>query len=117
MTQISDVDSSESDGGEPPTLEKSQLAQECPAPVYMAQARRDTIESKESYVLSLYNSIGCLAYGIKDRFSSLGYTKYIALERDYSQKAMAARSNPEIAQTDGSMVFMALGVRSIPQAR
>ena len=32
-------------------------------------------------------------------------TKYIALERGYSQKAMAARSNPEITQTNGSMVF------------
>ena len=35
----------------------------------------------------------------------MGYTKYIALEGDYSPKAMAARSNPESARTNGTMVF------------
>ena len=54
---------------------------------------------------SVYDGIGCLAHGIKDKFNSVGYTKYIALERDYCQKAIAARANPAITQTDGSMVF------------
>ena len=77
-------------------------------------------------MLSIYDSIDWLARGIKGRFSSLGYTKYTvttALERYYSQKAMAARTNPAITQTDGSMVFyfqecsMASRVWPIPQVK
>ena len=96
----SEDDSPEPDGDESPTLEKPQSAQDFPTPVYIAKACQDTIESKESYVLSLYDGIGCIAHDIKDRFNSLGYTKYIALEGDYYQKAMAARSNPESTRTN-----------------
>ena len=61
-----------------PTPKKSQLAQECTAPVctvYMAKTYKYTTELNESYVMSLYDGIGCLAHGIKDKFSSLRYTK------------------------------------------
>ena len=53
----SDDDSPEPDGDEPPTLEKSQSAQDCPTPVYIAKACQDTIESKESLGLSLVCTI------------------------------------------------------------
>ena len=101
----SNDDSPEPDGDEPLTLEKLHSAQDCPTPVYIAKACQDTIESKESYVLSLYNNCSCLAHDIEDRFNSLGYTKCIALEGDYSQKAMAARSNPESTWTNRNMMF------------
>ena len=93
------------DASPTPTLENPQLAHGCPAPVYMARTCQDATESKESYVISLHDGAGCLAHSIKDKLSSLGYTKCIALERDYSQKVMAARANPAMTQTNGSMVF------------
>ena len=62
-----------------PTLtpKKLQLAQECPAPVYiMDKTYKDTTEPDESYVRFLYDCIGCLAlaHSIKDQFASLGHT-------------------------------------------
>ena len=77
-----------------PTPEKSQLIQDCPAPVYMAKTRRDTTEPNERYVLSLYDGIGCLVRGCKDKFNSPGYTKYIAIEPDHVFRTIAQRSNP-----------------------
>ena len=41
-----------------------------------------------------YDGIGCLAHSIKNKFSSLGYTKYIALEPDHELRRIAERSNP-----------------------
>ena len=78
------------------THEKLQLAQDCPVPgqVYMAKTHRDTTEPNERYVLSLYDGIGCLAHGVKDKINSLEYTKYIAIEPDRELRTNAQRSDP-----------------------
>lgn len=112
----SDNDSLESDGDESPTPKKPQLAQECPAPVYMAKACWDTTEPNERCVLSLYDSIGCLAQhdGIKDNYFSslqLGYTKYIALEPDHELRTIAQRKHAEQWTGGRSVSEMAHGLK------
>ena len=89
----SDDDTPESDGNESPALEKPQLALECPTPVYMAKTCQDTIESKESYALSLYADIGCLAHGIKDGFNSLGYAKF---GRSFRRRSLSEGNDSKI---------------------
>ena len=60
------------DAASTPTLEKPQLAQECPAPVYMARTSNSTAaDTKEVYVLSVCDGMGCLALSIKEDFSAL----------------------------------------------
>ena len=55
------------------TPKKPQLAQECPAPVYMAKTCQDTIEPNGRYVLSLYyDGIGCLAHAYMVHVSRTG---------------------------------------------
>ena len=44
-----------------PAPKKPQLAQECPAPVYMARTSNSTADTKEAYVLSVCDGMGCLA--------------------------------------------------------
>ena len=52
------------DAAPTPTPEMPQLAQEFPAPMYMAKTFEDTTEPNERYVVSLYDSSGCLAHSI-----------------------------------------------------
>ena len=94
----------EPDGEESPTLEEPQPAQDCPTPGHLAKTGQDTIESKESCVLSLYDGIGCLAHGIKVEFSSMGYTKYITLEPDPRLRTISYDANPR-SQVDDNTIF------------
>ena len=63
----------------------------------------DEAEANEGCVLSVYDGIGCLSQAIKGDFSSLGYTKYIALEQDYCLRLVAEGADPAITQIDGSI--------------
>ena len=108
VTDYNYDDSSEADGDEAPRLENPQLAQDFPTPGHLAQTGQVTIESKESWVLSLYDGIGCLAHGIKDEFSSMGYTKYIALESDPRLRTISYDANPRSQvdyQVDDNTIF------------
>ena len=80
------------------------MAQGFLTPEHLAQTGQDTTESKESWVLSLHDGIGCLAHGIKDEFSSMGYTKYIALEPDPRLRTIPHNANPR-SQVDDNTRF------------
>ena len=104
VTEYNYDNSSEPDGDEAPTPEKPQSAQDFPTPEHLAQTGQDTTESKESWVLSLHDGIGCLAHGIKDKFSSMGYTEYVALEPDPRLRMISHDANPR-SQVDDNSIF------------
>ena len=65
------------------------------SPIFMAKGLASTPYSEDdAIVLSACDGMGGTALSIKDRWDKLGYTKYIAIEKNASARAVCQASNP-----------------------
>ena len=61
-------------------------------PIFMARSEAKTADK---IVLSLCDGMGCMALALRSQWKELGYTRYIAVEKDKDARAVGRTANPK----------------------
>ena len=65
-------------------------------PIFMARSEAKPADKPaDKIVLSLCDGMGCMALALRSQWKELGYTRYIAVEKDKDSRAVGNAANPK----------------------